>query len=95
MQPGILVIGVDCRLSIRVQQMLFDAVVPVIIGVDYLTVAITAPGSLPLFVLIALSDQVVTVVILTRYSGIAGIQHNRTTFFIQIFYSDIASSVIP
>ena len=75
--------------------MLFDAVVPVIIGVDNLTVAITAPSSLTLFVVIALADQVVTVVILKSYSGIAGIQHNRTTFFIQIFYSDIASSVIP
>ena len=95
MQPGILVIGVDCRLSIRVQQMLFDAVVPVIIGVDNLTVAITAPGSLTLFVVIALAGQVVTVVILKSYSGITGLQHDRTTFFIQIFYPDIAPSVIP
>ena len=95
MQPGILVLDVKRRLPIRVQQTLFDAVVPIVIGVDNLTVAITAPGSLTLFVVIALADQVVTVIILKRYSGLAGIQHDRMTFFIQIFYPDIASSVIP
>ena len=93
-QPGVECLVVDGGLSVRIEQMLLDAEIAVIVRVGNDAVAVAAPGALPFTVVEGLADKIVVVVVGEGDRSVSLAHQNGAAVRVEIFLPCIPAAVV-